>query len=480
LNYCNFYSALVLLFALDLFFFVPIGRWLFSDIDEENAPALSRSRLLFGAWALAIVASAFTPALPKLAALIFLWGLFRWLFIDQRWKSVRRGCGAPGFMSHWAVRYLALFELFRLIDPSARIGAALWEAYRVDFGLIMVCAGCYKVLSGYTRDEGMEYGRVNPMWGHHWRFFSKKNPFGFYPKLMNCVACIVEIISGFFILSPNSALQTMGALAITLSFFYVSCFIRLGRLAFLMAILPFLIWPGVRAGAVEPQAALCITPWMASCIISSIYAYIFALPVLKAIQYYNYLSQKSLPGGLQKLFDRFMNWVPIIIWRVFTADLVNFYVRIFAVGPTFSDGRMTVLDESTYDLRQKGPILLKLRFLHVCESITLSSLFTTLKYFNGNWGLFEKKLSSYSRSIIGAMNLRDQGQVCQLHYEYVSIVKKENSMFAYPHVATFIWDRKTNKVILEKIDVDFDPSALSRHSPIKQAAAPGTYLSSSR
>lgn len=475
MTYSNFVSALLLLFALDFLFFLPIGRWLFSSFEDKNPPSRLKTYFLFGSWAAAIFACALPIQELRLFGLIGLWALFRWLFIGQRWKSVRRGCGAPGFMSHWAVRYFALFEIVRAIDPSARLGQAIWEAYRVDFGLIMLCAGLYKALSGYLRDEGMEYGRVNPMWGYHWRFFNKKNPFGFYPRLMNAVACFVEIISGIFILCPNSSMQTMGALAITLSFLYVACFIRLGRLSVLMALLPFMLWQSVRSGAIEPHAMLTLPTWLESCLLFTIYAYIAALPVFKVIQYYNYLAQKPLPFGLQKPFDRCMNWIPIIIWRVFTADLVNFYVRIYAVGPSFPQGEKAVVDESTYDLTQKGPILLKMRFLHVCESIALTSVFTTLKYFKDNFAAFENKLTSYSESIIGAMALPDQEHVSELRYEYVSITKGEHG-FNNRHVASFIWERATHKVRIEKLDPDFDPSTLSAHSPIKQAAAPGTYL----
>lgn len=476
MSYSIFFYGLVFLFSLDFLFFLPIGRWLFSRLDEEKSPGILKSCLLFGAWALALVACYSTGESFRIFGLLVLWSIFRWLFIGQRWSSVRRGCGAPGFMSHWTVRYLALFEIARIVDPSARIGQALWEAYRVDFGLIMLCAGVYKALSGYLRDEGMEYGRVNPMWGHHWRFFTRKNPFGFYPRLMNCVACFVEIISGIFILSPSPSLQMAGALAISLSFLYVTCFIRLGRLSVLMAVLPFMIWQSVRAGAIEPHAVVSLPAWGEASILFVIYSFIVALPVLKVLQYYNFLSQKALPVGLQKPFERFMNWVPIIIWRVFTADLVNFYVRIYAVGPTFPGGEKAIVNESTYDFAFNGPLILKLRFLHVCESIALTSVFTTLKYFKGDFAAFEKKLTSYSHSIVGALAPSEQERVSELRYEYVSISKGADG-FVNRHVASFYWDRLTGKVRVERLDPDFDPSTLTANSPVKQAAAPGTYLS---
>ena len=128
----------------------------------------------------------------RLAGAFALTLIFRQYFIAQRWSSVRRGFGAPGFMSHWAARVVLLIELVRAIDAGSTL-SLLFATIRWDFGWIMICAGTYKLLVGYLRNNGMEYGRVNPIWGYHWWLFRHVSPHGLIPVVENYLACLVEI-----------------------------------------------------------------------------------------------------------------------------------------------------------------------------------------------------------------------------------------------------------------------------------------------
>lgn len=483
----HFYYAVLGLFVLDFLFFLPLAHTFFDELPAR----VQRHRLvvlLFGFW-LGCLGLAIVPTAPvRLVGLAGLWVIFRHFFIGQRWKSVRRGFGAPGFMAHWTIRFLFLFELGRYLDPSGRWIQALLLVYQLDLAVIMICAGTYKALSGYLKNDGMEYGRVNPSWGYHWRFFSQKTPGGWYPRLMNCLASLVEIFAGAAMLAPWSSVRALGALAITLSFFYVALFIRLGRLAFLMTVLPFVFWPSVQAELLQQSAAsapFILPNQLVAVLVALCWAYMAMLLLVKINQYYNLLSGgRTPPKIVHEPLTWFANWVPIIIWRVFTADIVNFYLRIKLVGPELPGGELAVLDESTYSIgqwpwRNWRLLLLKLRFLHVTESIALTSVFTTLKYFPSNRSLFESKLKTYSRVLLQTMEPEVVAKALQVKYEYVS-VQKSSQRFVFKHVGDFVYDLASASVRQISHDSGFDYSAKSQHSPVIETRAPGTYEARAR
>jgi hypothetical protein len=411
-------------------------------------------------WLLAIAALASPWRWFNLLGTLVLWCIFRHYFIHERWSRVRRGGGAPGFMSHWAMLHLCTIQLGAFLDASGGLAELALQVARIDLATIMICAGVYKYCVGYLHHDGMEYGRVNPFWGYHWRFFCKRNPDGFYPRLMNQLACLVEIVGGICMLIPGLP-QVLGAAAISLSFVYVSLFIRLGRLAWLMVLLPTLFWPGFEQSLpVGPGRALEVPEALLQLCRGLAYGYLALLPVVKFTQYANLLKNWSWPRPLQQLLDRYANGVPIIMWRVFTPDVTNFYVRV-----RDHEGRYLV-DEQTYSLGGWSRPWFKLRMLHVCESIALTSVFTTLRYFPSRPELFEQKILEYSRSL---------GDFPSLSYEVVAIFKGEQR-FEFRHVETARVDRTTGAVVRERLDEHYDFARPSKYSPVREASAPGSYV----
>lgn len=126
-------------------------------------------------------------------------------------------------------------------------------------------------------------------------------------------------------------------------------------------------------------AALCI-------------AYITALPWAKAGQYYNFYAKKRLTEPLQRACDLWCNFWGIIIWRVFTIDNTNFYIKVWfedrATGRRHLHSR-----PQDYDFGSG------LRYLHVCEFVCLVSVFTTLKYYSADSSLFSQRLDRYARTL---------------------------------------------------------------------------------
>ena len=366
---------------------------------------------------------------PLLGALA-LFPLFRRIYIKGRWSTLFRGGGAPGFMSHYVMLYITAFELARWLDSSGRITHAAYTMLRVDFGVVLACSGTYKTLSGYMRGEGMEYGLANPIWGYFWRFFKRLSPKNPFLQMQDRMAALSQIVMGLALaLSPLFApLGWLGALMCAGTFFYLLFTVRLGRLAPLMMIMALPYVPdvgldpmgvfglerGFRAMALATPAvwALCALCW----------GYVVVLPFVKVMQYANRFFSRRFPEPFQSFFTRYQNWVPIIMWRVFTPDVTNFFIRIRKIDP--ATGTVTHLgdEESGYAYAPGGGLLWKLRYLHVTESIAVTTVFTTLKYFQSKRDLFDHKIVEYARTLGDGT----------FEFEYVAILKGETSFDFLP------------------------------------------------
>lgn len=465
-----FLQAVAFLLFLDWVFYVPLFQSLFaSELGREwKAPSAGGRILEGGVWLVALGVAGLGPEPFRALGWGALWMIFRRLYINRRWNSVRRGCGAPGFMSHWTAFWIFAVEVARLLDGTGWLVGQIFTALRMDFAVIMICAGTYKAAVGFLKGHGMEFGRVNPLWGYHWKYFFKKNPEGLYPKLMNFLAAGGEIIAGVLLLVPHPWSQLVGAFFVSLSFLYVSLFIRLGRLAWVMVLLPALYLPGVLQGAQTGAKVLWQLPfpWL---VVGAIPFWIFMglLPFLKLTQYYNLFANRTLPRPLQASFTFLADRIPVIVWRVFTPDVINFFVRIFI----WENGKKTLLtgEDSMYSYRNWSRWWLKLRFLHVTESIALVSVFTTLKYFPSRPGLFEERLLRYAQSVAAGLPLSGK----RMEFEYVAILKKPAGWVFHPALSYQV-NLETMEVSQRVLDSQFDPSRPSLFSPVRESRRPGS------
>ena len=109
----------------------------------------------------------------------------------------------------------------------------------------------------------------------------------------------------------------------------------------------------------------------------------------------------------------------------------------------------------------------KHRFLQVTESITIVSLFNTLKYFPSKSSLFEDKLLKYSNTLPNVKNKI-------IKYEYVKILKQKNG-FIYKPSAYYLVDLKINKIEEIIIDEKYHPSNKAFNSPVRESLDFGSY-----
>src|SRR5690349_7182331 len=147
------------------------------------------------------------------------------------------------------------------------------------------------------------------------------------------------------------------------------------------------------------------------------------------------------------------------MWRVFTPDVTNFFVRISHVDRAIGERTPIVHESTTYSYR--GPLWSSLRFLHVTESIALTTVFTTIKYFRSQRALFEDRLRAYARTLGHDDAL--------LEFEYVAILKREHA-FEYVPVTRFTVDVPTGAIDETHLVPDFAYDAPAKYSHITETA----------
>ena len=390
--------------------------------------------------------------------------LCRYFFVHMRWKGVLRGMGAPGFMTYWLAAAVLLLEYTSHYAAGVRPLALL--VLQVDFALIMLSAGVYKCTAGFPRNHGMELGLVNPEWGYWWRFYRSQSPQHFIIKTLNQLAWSTEVVAAILMLIPPT--RFIGALLIIISFFFIATHIRLALLCHMVMLCGVLFFHPGSAGdslaglilnATQP-AAFTVSTGLAifnQVLVVALWTYFALLPFAYVGIYYNFFARKSLPQPIQRLLEVYTNFFGIIMWRVFTIDLINFFPNIYRMPR--GGGERTLI--SRYGWRAGS-----LRFSHVGESITLTCIFTTLKYYPSNHGLFLKKLLRYAKTLSCPDDM-------VLVFEYIFINKTETS-FEYVTAAEYIVDPATDQVtenVLNQVSV----YAAHDASPLHEGARPGSY-----
>ena len=423
------------------------------DVDLIQNPLVMPA--LFAVWMAAAgsLAAGWWMPWPAIVNVI----LCRYFFIHMRWKGVLRGMGAPGFIAYWLAAVVTLLEITRRFAPSV-LPVALLVA-QIDFAFLMLSAGIYKVTAGYPRNHGMELGLCNPMWGYWWRSYVNRPPSSRVFWTMNQLAWTTEIVSALLMLIP--ATRELGALLIIVSFIFIATQIRLGFLTEMVMVcgLIFMSPSHMVGGWLESLVGGVVAPpvtpiaWLAAGLTVALWGYLILLPLADAGLYYNFYARRALPPPLQTVLERYTNGFGIILWRVFSVDLVNFFIRMSRIR---GEERIPI-----------GPLGAWPRFNHVGEMICLTSLFTTLKYYPTNSDLFQERLFRYARTLP-----RQSGE--RLLFEYVSVVKEANR-FNWVPVGEFEVDLESRQVTERWFDRSVSPRAAHQTSPVHEGAVPGSY-----
>jgi hypothetical protein len=394
--------------------------------------------------------------------------LCRELFIRMRWKGVLRGMGAPGFISYWLGGAVFLLELTSRYASDARPLALL--VIQVDFALIFLSAGIYKLLAGYRRNYGVDLGLVNPQWGYWWRRWLRVRPDHAVFVGLNQLGWATEIVAAVLMLIPPT--RFLGGAIIVLTFAFIATQIRLGLLCELVMLGGVLFFHPGSLGARLVHALFSWVPgivgpyhsigWLTTTLTVLLWAYLAVLPIAHLGLATNLYLRRAVPGRLQRALERYTNLFGIIVWRVFSVDVVGFFIRIYRSQRTDVSSRTLV---SRWGWRNG------LRYAQVGEAIAVTTLFTTLKYYPSNNDLFVERLLRYARTVP-----HDEREV--LVFEYVSVLKGRDQWEHAP-VAEYVVDVPAASVEERVLDHRVAVRDAHVHSPVHEGARPGTYAPAS-
>ena len=386
----------------------------------------------------------------------------RYYFVAMRWASIGRGLGAPGFMTYWLAAALFLLAFTAHHAPGLRPLALL--VLQIDFAAIMLSAGLYKFASGYSRNHGMELGMANPEWGYWWRRYLAMRPSHPLFRVLNHFAWTTEIAAAVLMLIP--ATRMLGGLIIMSSFAFVATQIRLAFLCEMLIVCGLLFVPpgsgvdtvlaGIVPAAAAPVAA-AEYPIAATILRAALVVYLALLPLAYAGLFRNFYAKTRLPGVFQRALERYTNTFGLIIWRVFSADLTDFWIEIYEDN---SGGAPRLVS------RWGSP--LHPRYNLVAESITVTSIFTTLRYYPGNPDIFRSRLLRYSRTV-----RREHGG--KLTFRYLSIGRTD-ARFVVTPVAEYVVDVAASSIEERALKPGFSVRAPHTASPIHEGVRPGSYL----
>ena len=399
--------------------------------------------------------------------------LCRYFFVRMRWKGVLRGFGAPGFMSYWTAAAVFLLEYALHYAPDLRSLALL--VLQVDFAFIMLSAGLYKLTAGYARNHGMEGGMVNPQWGYWVKLYKNLSPHHPLFHLLNHLAWSVEVLAGVLLLVPPT--RFLGAMMILLSFIFIATQIRLGLLCEMVILDCFIFfYPGsygdkflsaiAAHGLASTSPALSIPSFVNALLATGLWAYLILLPLVHAGLFYNFYGRRRLSGALQRALELYTNFFGIIIWRVFSVDHTNFFIRIYH-RPRDGESERSLI--SAYGLGgARAGLLKRVRYNHVGESITITSLFTTLKYYPSNDQLFRERVLRYARTV-------PHPKDAVLEFEYVSI-RKAADRFKFVTLVEYTVDVSQETIEERVFDETVSVRAAHKQSPVHEGVRPGSYV----
>ena len=442
-------------------------RWGGYSQSSATVDALQNPKiypLVMGLWILSalLLASGVWSPWPALVNLLFC----RYFFIHMRWKGLLRGMGAPGYVTYWAGAAIFFLEYTLHFAPELRPLALL--VLQADFAFVYLSSGFYKFSAGYPRNHGMELGLVNPAWGYWWKTYKKFPPSHTLFKTLNHLAWTSQIIAGLLMLFP--ATRFIGGAIIIAMFIFVGSQIRLGFLCETVVLCSGMLFfhqgsAGdqllgmiVSAGS-EPE--IITGPLILICnraLEIALWGYLILLPLAHFGLSWNFYLRRRFPNFLQVGLERYTNFFGLIVWRVFSVDIVNFFIRNYIQPKTDSSQRklLTIFGP-------KG----NFRYDHVAESITLACLFNTLKYYPSNTALFHERLLRYARTLSTATD-------SNLVFEYMSIVKTRER-FEFIPVVEFIVDVEAGTVVEHTLNDSISIRVPDPVSPVHEGAHPGSY-----
>jgi hypothetical protein len=307
---------------------------------------------------------------------------------------------------------------------------------------------------------------VNPEWGYWPRFWSRQRPSAWQFRFFNHLAWATEVVAALLMSYPPT--RFVGGGLILVSFVFIATQIRLGFLCEMVIVCCLMFaHPGSLAdlwlsAALMPSAQGVTTvapPFVQSLLTAGLWMYLVLLPLARAGLSYNLYARRALPGVLQRGLESYTNLFGLIEWRVFTADVTDFFIDIDEQHADGSRHRVSTWGAG-------------LRYRQVAESITVTTLFTTLRYYPSNTALFRERLLRYARTVPHRSD-------SLLVFRYLSVVKR-GDRFDQVGAAEFVVDVSRGVVDERVLDGSMSVRAPAAASPIHEAVRPGSYAPARR
>lgn len=426
-------------------------------VDLVQNPTVLPLVLLLWLISVVFLILGYLPVGASLLNLLLCWYFFIWM----RWRGALRGMGAPGFMAYWLGA--AVFLLSVTTGSAISLRPLVLFALQVDLACIFLSAAIYKVRSGYLRGDGMELGLSNPQWGSWWSRYRQVPPRHPVFRILDHLAWSTEMVAAVAMLVP--VLRFEGGLLLIGSFAFIGTQLRLGWLVPMVMLSGVLFFAPDTIGArlIASVAAPSAVPAIAASdlptgpLAAAILTYVALLPFAYGGLAVNLYWHRRLPGPWQNVLDRYADIFGVILWRVFSADIVDFFVRISSEG---RDGE----DRAELTDHRSRPFS---RFSQVAEMIAITSVFTTLKYYPSDPALFRERLLRYARTVPCPSDRT-------LLFEYVRIRKGERN-FDFIPAREFVVDPRAGTVMERSPQGSRGDDIIAVGSPIREAARPGTY-----
>lgn len=430
----------ILVAALNAWFIIltfPNNTRIFSSIESKGYIESQGLRPFFKltkkfAWGLSLfwlIASVLIfLSFLTFASSFFLLLISYYFFIYKRYESLSRGLGAPGYFITW-INFTNCCYLFVNKFQSESI-ELLSKFFLAEIGVIFLISGLYKLTAGYQSGRGMNIGLYNPQWSYLppiWRGFSQNT---IKTALLNRIAVYGEIFGGIFLLSFK--FQFIGSIIIAAMFLGVAATVRLGNLCVLIicsVLCPLLITSN------NSQDSFLVG--------TDVFRFFLTVLFLISVCAYiglgiNYYTKYVLPKKIQVALNRHVRIFGTSLWRVFTSDITSIYIEI---SVSTHGGNQRLLSEWS-NAKCK-------RFRFVGEAITVTSIFTLLKY-QQDRSLFEGRLIAHANSL----NVTET-EICYRYFH----VDTQGSVNLRRHVRDFIVDLECSYITEITVDEDFDPSA---------------------
>lgn len=466
-HYPLFRTAIGSFLLLELVCLTPAFHVFFGSVYLGGPLRGSRAlrALSYTTWLLSAVA--LITGQRTMAGAIGMFAVCRWLFVDSRWRGIFFGASAAGYVNYFVTFAVLLFEVAIAVDPAGRLFQDVVFVVRVQFAFVLLCGGLYKLLTGYLRGEGIEYGLVNPAWSYFHARLRRVEPGSALWRSLDIVGSFGEAGAGVLMLVPHPAARAVGEIFTIALFAGIAVTIRVGRLPVMMILTAVFLLRIPDAVAVAPGAPPPSS--LAAALHHALYIYVALVVVVKITQYLNHFYYRPVIEPVQTIVTLANELVPIPMMRVFMPDFTNFFVRIWSIDARTGVEKTILHESTTYSYGHWGDLKRKLRYLYVGESITLASIFCSLKIFKPSWEQFQKEVLAYASTVV----LPGDEAV---KMQYVALEKGEGC-FIYRAACDFHVDLRKQVVREEPIAGSEVHRTKSRYSPNRERLGFGWHWS---